>query len=156
MQIPPTLSFWRRGRCGRQDTHRNARCQLRRPVHPLGSLLKVGGPRLINFHEFLRVAVHQREPRALHLHHDAVATAEAVKNPRKLVFHFVRLAGLKRHRILKTLSEFPAKGLSTNKLLVAAHAHTLRVRVRVRIIPRINIDELDDPVGVRAGGGDVQ
>ena len=45
-------------------------------------LLPSGNPRLgiRNVGKRLRIAIRQRKPRALHLHHDAVAAAEGVKN----------------------------------------------------------------------------
>src|SRR5215831_11316561 len=42
----------------------------------LGSLLEVRGFGLVDSYKLLRVAVDQRKPRALDLHHDAVTAAE--------------------------------------------------------------------------------
>jgi hypothetical protein len=45
----------------------------REPVDPLRGLHEVRGLGVVDILELLRVAVHQREPGALHLHHDPVA-----------------------------------------------------------------------------------
>jgi len=54
-------------------------------VHALRRLLKIGFGCVVNVDELLRVAVHEWKPRALNLHHDAMALQEVVIN----VGHFV-------------------------------------------------------------------
>jgi len=45
-------------------------------VHALRRLLKIGFGCVVNVDELLRVAVHEWKPRALNLHHDAMALQE--------------------------------------------------------------------------------
>src|SRR5579863_6163210 len=94
--------------------------QLCRAVDPLGSFLKIRRLCFIDFHEFLRVAVHQGEPRALDLHHNAMAATKGLEDIEKLEFHLVWLAGLKWHGVLEALAELTAEGLASHKLFVTA------------------------------------
>src|SRR5258706_12542438 len=54
--------------------------------------------------ELLRVAVHQREPGALDLHHQAVILLEAVQDVEELDLDLRRLARLERLRLLEAVA----------------------------------------------------
>ena len=71
-------SISRRGRLGKNRDF-DARRKTLGAINALGGLLVVGLLRLKNIgNEFLRVAVNDGKPGALHLHHDAVAFLEDV------------------------------------------------------------------------------
>ena len=65
-----------------------------------------------NVRKYLRIAICQREPRALYLHHDAVSTPKSVKEVRHGevdLCHFLRHKGL---RLLPTIAELRTERLS--------------------------------------------
>ena len=50
----------------------NVRRHLLRSVDSLGRFVKIASFRVVDVHECLRIAVHQREPATLNLNHDAM------------------------------------------------------------------------------------
>src|SRR5215475_12660994 len=118
-----------------------------RAEHPLGRALKVRFLREEDVRrESLGVAVDHREPGALHLNHDPVSLQEDV-----VVGWESDL--VTRHRIwrnrlglLEAVAVAPAQYIARNHQLKAAH---LRIGL---ILLRININELHDPITVRACG----
>src|SRR5271167_376908 len=96
--------------------------------------------------------------------------AKRMRYVRQLEYDVVGLAGFERHRLFKTPAEFSSKWLAANELLIAAHwdqgsrgRRTCRRRSRRRsrsvvvwIIAGINIDHLDNKVGIGAAGRDFQ
>src|SRR5205809_3295713 len=80
----------------RQHLHTNLRTGLRRAIDPLRCLLKIFFARLVNVAKLLGVAVHQREPRALYLHHDAMTAPEGVIRIRQDPFDFRHFSWFKR------------------------------------------------------------
>src|SRR5260221_11952613 len=52
--------------------------QLRRSIHALRRLPEILRFGVIDIAERLRIAIHQREPRALHVHHDPMPASEGV------------------------------------------------------------------------------
>ena len=66
-------------------------------VHALRRLLKIGFGCVVNVDELLRVAVHEWKPRALNLHHDAMALQEVVINVGHFVIDLRRLIRLHRY-----------------------------------------------------------
>src|SRR2546422_2040200 len=48
------------------------------------------------------------------------------------------------------------RSFATYKLLVAAHSYAGGVGIRIGVIPRVNVDQLDDPIGVCTARGDVE
>ena len=66
------------------------------------------------------------------------------------------LAGRERHTLIEALPVAAAEGLAAHELLVAAHLHASGIRIRIREVVRIDIDELDDEIGIGAGGGGVE
>ena len=108
-------------------------------------------------HERLRVAVHQREPGALHLHHDPVAAAERVADvgQRELAPSSARPA--RTARASRSCCGTCRGTLAADQLLVAAHAaRRVGFGLGVREVVGVDVDQLHDPVGVGAGRGDVQ
>ena len=79
-----------------------------------------------------------------------------VANVGQLEFDGGGLAGRERFRLLKAVAESAAHDIAADQLLIAAHAHAGRVRIGVGVIVGIDVDQLDDPVRVGAGRGDVQ
>src|SRR5450830_166762 len=69
----------------RQHHHFQSGRRGRRVVDPLRRLLEVLGLGRRDVGDGLRVQVHQREPRALHLHHDAVAAPERMVDVTQVV-----------------------------------------------------------------------
>src|SRR5262245_48646669 len=71
--------------------------------------------------ERLRVEVHEREPRALHLHHDPVTAAERVVDVGHLEVDGFDFARYERLGPLEAFPELPTHRLAADQLLVAAH-----------------------------------
>ncbi len=113
-------------------------------------------------HERLRIAIDEREPGALHLNHQPVAFLERVKDVLQLI---VDRRGLAGHEWLwRDVSVAPAraKDIALHELLEAREllARERRdggrnVGVRRHAV-RIDVDHLDDEVGVGAGGRDLE
>ena len=127
----------------------------------LPELLRLG---VGNIGEGLRIAVGERKPRALHLDHDAMAAAEGVEEIGHGEVDFGLLARRQRLGLLPTIAELGAEGFAAQQLLIAAHVQRRRVQnalvaaarvLRVGIVFRINVDQLDVEIGVRAGTGDL-
>ena len=91
--------------CGTQDTV----CRL----------LKVLGFGKINIlDKFLRIAINQREPRALNLNHDPVSLFETMKYVEQFQVHLSRNADFKRCRMLKRISKPATYHLAPNHHLI--------------------------------------
>ena len=104
-----------------EDRKLYRRSMLSRPVDPLRGFLKVLSPRFGNFHELLRIAVHQRKPRTLHMNHNPVSATERMVDIRQLEFDLLHFARRERLGLFETLSELAPEGLAANELLIAAH-----------------------------------
>ena len=114
----------------------------------------------------LWVAVSQREPRALHLHHDAVAAAEGVIDVWHGEVDLFDFSRRERLRLFKAVAEFSAEWLASHQLLISPHRElragtSFRVclglpvgviLLAVRVISRIHVDQLHVPIGIRAAG----
>src|SRR5207302_7866317 len=61
-----------------QDLHHNSRRPPFAVIDALGRFHEIGGLGIGDVDESLRVAVGEREPRTLHLYHDAMASPESV------------------------------------------------------------------------------
>ena len=110
----------------------------------LSCWLIVGCGRFVNVvDERLRVAIDQREPRALHLHHDAMARPKNMVGGVEINGVFVHFVGLHRFRLLETVAESPAKHVVGDHQLIAR---------QLFIIVRIRVDQLNDPIRIGAGG----
>src|SRR5689334_13285168 len=77
-----------------QSADLHLRLERRGMVHALRRLLKIGFGCVVNVDELLRVAVHEWKPRALNLHHDAMALQEVVIYVRHFVTDLRRLIRL--------------------------------------------------------------
>ena len=85
-----------------------------------------------------------------------MAATKGLEDIEKLEFHLVWLAGLKWHGVLEALAELTAEGLASHKLFITAHLYPGGIRIGIRLIPWVNVNELDDPIGIGAAGGDVE
>src|SRR3954452_5368616 len=94
--------------------------------HLLGSFFEIFRLRVRYLGECLRITIHQREPRALYLDHNAVPTAERMVHIRHGEIEFGCLSRLQGLRLLPAIAEFRPHRLSANKLLVASHADRWR------------------------------
>src|SRR5580658_1221921 len=80
-------------------------------IHALERLLEIVRQRLGNLHKLLRIAVRQRKPRALHLHHNPVSLPPGMRDVRQIERDPVRLIRLKRRSLLETLAELTTERL---------------------------------------------
>ncbi len=117
-------------------------------VDALGGFAIVGGlgPENVG-DERLRIAVVKREPARLDLHHDAVAGQEDVIRGGQREAIEKRLVWHECFGSFKTFAVAPAENIGGNHELIAAH-----FGLRAHFVG-IEVNELDDPVGVRATGG---
>ena len=74
----------------------------------------------VDLHELLRIAIGQREPRALDLQHDAMSRAEGVRDIGHVEGDAVGLGPARTQRLLEALAVLAAERLSPYKLLIAA------------------------------------
>ena len=105
----------------RQHLHADMRRILRRTIDTLSRRLEVAvaGLEYVR-HIFLRVAIDQRKPGALHLHHDLVPLAKTVMTPVQIDRVFVDLIGNDRFGFRKTLAKTGPHRLAADEQLVAA------------------------------------
>src|SRR2546423_141696 len=101
------LSHW-------QHQHCYSGRRIARAIHALGRFAKIFFLRRGDVHEGLRVAIDQREPRALHLHHHAMTAPEGVKDVRDWEFNLRNLARLEWFGLLKTAAKFAAKNVAAH------------------------------------------
>src|SRR6266516_6789336 len=127
----------------RQDLHTNLRTCLRRAIDPLGCLPKIFLARLVNVAKLLRVAVHEREPRALHLHHDAITAPEGVIRIRQDPFDSGHFSRFKRFGLREAVAEFAPHDFASDQLLIAALLNARSVRSGVWIVAGVNVDQFD-------------
>src|SRR5688572_10677132 len=111
----------------RQDPHGETRSGVAATIHAMRGFAEVFRLGSRDIHEGLRVTVHQREPGALHLHHDPMTAAERVEDVGNLEFDFRDFARLKRLRLLEAVAKFSAEDIAPHELLVAAHRDVGRV-----------------------------
>src|SRR5262249_1958615 len=112
-------------------------------VHSLDrfSVISGLGPEDIR-NERLWVPVIQREPARLHLHHHAMTRKEDVVRGRQRKAIQQRLVGFDRFGPLQTLAITSTKDVRRDHQLITAQLRLARYLIG------INIDELDDPIGV--------
>ncbi len=82
---------------------------------------------MVDIAEFLRVAIHQRKPTALHLHHNPVASAKGVTNVRHGPIDARSLSGAKWLRLFVTIAELAPHWLAAHELLIATHLNVGRI-----------------------------
>src|SRR5258708_17049510 len=80
----------------------------------------------IDIHEFLRIAVYQGEPAALHLHHHPVAFFESMRHIRHGKADRLDLTRLERNWFFPTLPEPSSHHLPMHQHLVPSHRVSLR------------------------------
>ncbi len=93
--------------------------------------------------EFLWIAIIQRKPCALHLHHNAMSFLERVIVRPEVYRVFVDVVGINRGRLFKALSISAAKNFVGNHQLIARHI------LFARLI-RIDVNQFHYPVAVRS------
>ena len=98
-----------------------------------------------NVYKCLGIAIDQREPAALDLDHKPMTFPEAVIDLVEIDVEGFGFIWRKGFWFFEAVAETTAKYLHGNGQLKAAHRHTLSVDIRV------NVDELDHEIGVRAG-----
>ena len=103
-------------------------------------------------HEGLRIAIDQGEPGALDLDHDLVTSPEGVCHVVEAEVHRSGLVGDEWSGGGKTGPELAPHHIAADELLVSAQARTAGARV----VSGENVDQLDHPVGIGAGGRDEQ
>ena len=130
---------------------------LRGDVDAVRGHLVVVGLGLRNRHEPLRVAVHHREPAALDVDHHLVAAFERVRHVLHVECHLRDLARREGLRVGEAVAELAAHHLAPDELLEAAHGVVaVLVRQLARRVGGVHVDQLDDQVGVGAGGFEEQ
>src|SRR6266581_3172576 len=119
-----------------------------RVVDPLHGLAVIPGlsPEDVRY-KSLRIAVVEGEPTGLDLHHEAMTGQKDVVRRGQIEAVEQGLIGSDGFGSLKTLAIAPAKDVGGNHQLVAAKGRLAGYFVR------IDVNQLDDPVGVRAAGG---
>lgn len=85
-----------------------------------------------------------------------MAAAESMKNIGDGELDFCDFAGLEGLGLFEAVAELATKDVATDELLITAHFDVSRIRFGIVIVPGIDVDEFDDPIGVGASGGDVQ
>jgi len=117
-------------------------------VDALGGFAKIGGlgPKGVR-DESLRIAIVEREPGGLDLHHDAVAGQKNVIGGGEREAVEERLVWREGFRRFETFAVVAAKNVGGDHELIASH-----FRLRADFVG-VKVDELDDPVGVSAAGG---
>src|SRR5574340_257934 len=143
----------------RQDYTGSSRLAAKDPLPRRHVILILGLEDIV--HELLRIAVDQREPRALHLHHDLVSLQEGMVvgvQAEPVLQRLVRRDGL---RLLKAVAEASAEDLVGDDELVPAAERGVGIAGAAAFLFRlvifwVDIDQLHDPVAVRARGGGEQ
>src|ERR1017187_7648713 len=114
------LALFRHSRTG-QHSHHNPRSLPGGVIHALSSFHKVSGLGVRDIYEGLRIAVGEREPRALDLHHDAVAATERVVDVLHGEVDLFHLAGREGLGPFETVAKLSAERLAPHQLLIATH-----------------------------------
>src|SRR5215469_2494335 len=116
-------------------------------VHLVGRLLIVGFLRFKNIrNEFLRVAVIEREPRALHLNHDAVAFFEHVIRRVQVNREWRNLPRNNRLGFLVRIAVAPAEDFVRDHQF-----ETSQIPFRIGFV-WIDVNQFHHPVGIRPRG----
>ena len=106
---------------------------LARAIYTLGRLLEVRVFREENIrHKLLRIAVYEREPRALHMNDDAMPAPKRMIRIGHNVLYVRDLAGLKRFGLFVAIAELAAHRLTSDKLLIASHLDPSGIWLRIR------------------------
>ncbi len=98
----------------------------------------------------LRIAIHQRKPTRLDLHHDPVSWTKAVANVRHGERNFGQLARFQRFWFGKAVTKLGPKWLPSNEHLIIAHANPGWIGFQIGIIPWKNINHFYHKIRVRS------
>jgi hypothetical protein len=107
-----------------------------------GCFLKIGFAGRRDIDEGLGVEVDEREPAALQLDHDAMTFFKAVSDLIHIKSDLGGLVGGEGFGLIIAVAEFAAEDFGTDQALVA----------RVAAGVGEDVDELDDQIGIGAGG----
>src|SRR5262249_2507417 len=135
-----------------QSLRYNSRRPLARSKNSVRGSLKIRFLRTIDVGERLRIAIDQRKPGALYLHHDFMTAAKGVINVFQLVLDRSWHVWLEGLRILKTVAELAAHYVAAHQLLMPAHPHAGWIGIRIGIVVWINVNQLHNPIRVGAAG----
>src|ERR1700689_2659089 len=102
-------------------------------IHVLRGLHEIGRFCVWYVQEGLRIAIREREPGTLNLHHDAMAAAKSMIHVLHREGHFFNFARDERLRNLKTVAKFSAERFSAHQLLISAHGEGRRGHIRQRL-----------------------
>src|SRR5438132_10934718 len=148
-------------RCHWQHVHLHARRLSLGADNPLRRRLEILRLRGRDVHEGLWIAIHQRKPAALYLHHDAVAATKHVIYIGHREVHGFNASRRKRLGLLEALPKLSAKGPPAHELLIPREPHHRRADVRpsprpalgcgIAPVRRIDIDQFHHPVGISPG-----
>src|SRR5579883_2187422 len=149
----------------RQDQNFDSAGGIRSSIYAFGGWFEILGPRMRDISEGLRIAVYEREPGALDLHHDAVSFTKRVVEIGHFEIDLGHFAGHERLRLLPGVAKFGAHGFAPQELLITAHVKRRLTQDalvagagfgRVGEVFGIDVDELYDKIGIRAGGRDFE
>ena len=127
-----------------------------RAVYGVLGLLKIRILDLIDIGEFLRIPVDDRKPGALDLNHNFMPFEECVAFVVEIKFdmgHFIRH---QRLRFFKTVPVFAPEYFPCQQHLEITHLYVLGIGPGIWSLPWVNIDQLDNPIGIRARCGEIQ
>src|SRR5579871_6968757 len=128
-----------------QNIYLNARWIFRRPVNRFRRLLVIRILRFKNVrHKFLRIPVVEREPRALHLHHDAVPLLEHMIRAVQIYLERRHLIRRNRFRLLIRIAVPPAENFVRDHQF-----EPIQFPVLFHLL-RIHINQLHNPIRIRS------
>src|SRR6202522_4487433 len=125
--------------------------------YALRCFVKILGLRGIDILELLRIAINEREPSALHLHHDPVTLLECVVNVQQREVDARGLTGLHGGRLAEASAKFAPHDIAAHEFLKGSHVRRYRCDSGTRWSADVfgmDVDELDDPIGVRSARRD--
>ena len=123
-------------------------------IDPLGRFPEVGFLCGSDLHEGLRIAIDQGEPGALDLDHDRVAGPECVRDVLETEADRSWLVGHEWLGRGKTVAKPATHHIAADKLLVATQWNRWAPDAGSREVGGVNVNQLDDPVGIRSGRRD--
>ena len=130
------------------------RQQLSGAVDFVSGFLEIRVLGFVDVNELLRIAVNHGKPGALDLNHDPVSLQESMAAVPEAELDLRGLPRHKRRRAGKTVSVSAPEDFPGQQHLEISHSYALGIWRVVGRIPSIFVDELDDPIRVRAGRRD--
>src|SRR5580700_3383974 len=83
-------------------------------IYAFERLMEIVRWRLGNLHELLRIAVRQRKPGTLHLHHDSMSLPPGMRDVRQIERNPIRFVGIERYGLLEALAELTTERLAAD------------------------------------------